>query len=862
MAPFRIGETDRTLPKNTIELFHQLGKLERLGLQQGESLKAYEENRAKFTNFAIEMPAGEGKTLVGGLIAEFNRLVNEWRVVYACATRQLAAQTHGLLTSYGIQAVLLTGDGKLFPDADLNKYRRSRAVCVTTYNHIFNVKPKFDDAHLLIFDDAHAAENAVNNFWSMEVTKRDYGELFDRLFDIIKVFIPPHVRDKVQAGAYDPLGDAVDMVPFPLWSARLDEIRVLFDAETEGTQLFYPWSRIRNHLIGCQIYLSHYTIVIRPILPPNSLHQPFSGAQERIFMSATLGEGGELERLFNVSPICRISKFPSGSSKVSGRRLILFPEDHFERDVIWNVLAASIRLQPRVLIQCPSDYVLRYVNEQLKEHVPEYEVFFSYDVEDSLRPFIQSSHGILLMSGRYEGLDLKDDDCRLQIIYEIPVAIGLPELFLQSRLRALEVLKGRVATRTTQALGRCTRGKNDYAAVLFVGRRVGEFLNKREFRQQLAAEIDAEMQLGFDQEVKDLSEWTSLLETFWDQGEAWNRVETYIRKSIEVESENRLVPQETVALASAVQYELDFMENFLNGKLEDAHAAANHVLGCLAHVPGLEGYRAWWNYLVACVGTLQGEDGKVRRHLEKAHAASPNKTWLDRRLLQFQLPKGEHTYPDTVEAQVENVLGILDAYGDRDRKFQQDWNALMDGIRNPDANHFEPSLRKLGFYLGFGAERPQGKGVPDGVWGHWGTWLVFEAKTKMQNPKSGLVLEDLRQASFHYKWMEIHRGVSQQTADLSVIVISSRTYVEPEAVHATEDLSIVPQSELVVLASQYGNVLDEAIRKLRFASYDEARKFLAEAISEHGFSMGDLKGKLTTTKISELPIGRNETATD
>lgn len=141
MSPFQITNRDNPLPKNTIELFHQLGKLSRLGMQQGESLRAYEESRESFHDFAIEMPAGEGKTLVGGLIAEFNRLVKSWRTVYACATRQLAAQTYGLLTSYGIQAVLLTGDGRLFSEAELNKYRRSEVVCVTTYTHIFNINP-------------------------------------------------------------------------------------------------------------------------------------------------------------------------------------------------------------------------------------------------------------------------------------------------------------------------------------------------------------------------------------------------------------------------------------------------------------------------------------------------------------------------------------------------------------------------------------------------------------------------------------------------------------------------------------------------------------------------------------------------
>lgn len=128
----------------------------------------------------------------------------------------------------------------------------------------------------------------------------------------------------------------------------------------------------------------------------------------------------------------------------------------------------------------------------------------------------------------------------------------------------------------------------------------------------------------------------------------------------------------------------------------------------------------------------------------------------------------------------------------------------------------------------------------------------------MQNPESGLVLEDLRQASFHYQWMELNRGISLGKEDLSVIVVSSRKRVEPEGAHAVGGLFIMPQSELVVMASQYGNVLDEALRRLRFASYDEARKFLAGAISQQGFSMEGIKKKFTTTKVSDLPSGRDD----
>ncbi|MGR5899134.1 DEAD/DEAH box helicase family protein [Bacillus cereus] len=366
---FKIPGKSTPLPTSTIELFNRLGKLERLSLQQGQSLEEYHELRKKQTDIAIEMPAGHGKTLVGGLIGEYNRQAKDWRVVYCCATRQLASQTHSLLQTYGVKSVLLVGKSADFSDVDYRAYSRSSAIAVTTYSHIFNINPKFDDANLIIFDDAHATEYAINDFWSLEIkrNKEEHKEIFNSVYSIVKDMLPLHIQDKIEYGTYDPLIDGVDIIPQPLWLNRQDQIRSFLDQATNGKDLYYPWTKLRNNLHGCQFYISHNKLVIRPVVAPNKHHLPFYNANERIYMSATLGPVGELERVFGIPEIHRISKFSEGSNKVSGRRLILFPEDHFEGDEMVNVLIETIKMQPRALILLPSQDVLEALKEFLRK---------------------------------------------------------------------------------------------------------------------------------------------------------------------------------------------------------------------------------------------------------------------------------------------------------------------------------------------------------------------------------------------------------------------------------------------------------------------------------------------------------------
>ena len=52
---------------------------------------------------------------------------------------------------------------------------------------------------------------------------------------------------------------------------------------------------IRDEVGNCLVYVSWNEILIRPGISPTFAHRPFSGASQRIYMSATFGMDGELE---------------------------------------------------------------------------------------------------------------------------------------------------------------------------------------------------------------------------------------------------------------------------------------------------------------------------------------------------------------------------------------------------------------------------------------------------------------------------------------------------------------------------------------------------------------------------------------
>lgn len=169
---FKKAPPPMPVPDSPEKLFRALPrrKIPDVMPHQKEIMRAYVSQAVDIPDVALQLPTGSGKTLVGLLIAEWRRRKYQERIVYLCPTRQLVNQVfEQAKEKYGLTVLRFTGSAQDYDPADKSRYQNTSSVAVTTYSSLFNTRPFFDNANVLIVDDTHTAENYVSALWSLRV---------------------------------------------------------------------------------------------------------------------------------------------------------------------------------------------------------------------------------------------------------------------------------------------------------------------------------------------------------------------------------------------------------------------------------------------------------------------------------------------------------------------------------------------------------------------------------------------------------------------------------------------------------------------------------------------------------------------
>ena len=852
---FKLPTKTSTDFKDPETLFRDLNdrKVEGLHSQQADMLRAYMEH-IDHQDVALELPTGSGKTLVGLLIAEWRRRVKKERCLMLCPTRQLVNQVvEQAKEKYGIQALNFTGSKHDFSEADKTAFNNCETIGVTTYSALFNVSPFFNDVHTIIFDDAHAAENYVSSMWSLKVHRSEDLNLYDSIWQVIASYTPENDQLRLNQDSEVEIDhSSVNKLATPYLLECKNQLTIALDQANDSNEGYrYVWEKIRDHLHACHLYYTTYSILIRPLIAPTESFAPFQNAKHRVYMSATLGEGGELERTFGRKRITRIPA-PEGWDKQGvGRRYFVFPMRNMDETESLDLATNWAKKFGRALVLTKSNRDADIVKNAIKENseMGHYKIFDAGHLEQSKSIFIQENSAFAILANRYDGIDLIGDECRYLVVYGLPDFIDLQERFISTRMGASLLFDVRLRTRITQAVGRCTRSSIDYACVVIIGDKIHQYFHKPEKRKLLHPEFQSESEFGVEQsKVDDPTDLGNNIDIFLRQDEEWKSVNDYI-----VDSRNNLTQspiQFEEQLQDSVLHEVDFQNSLWNNDFDNALTHAKDVLARISGGDELKGYRALWNYLAGSTALQANNKQLAVNHFSDALSCTASLPWLR----QVQKSISEQSSEVTIDLnnageQIESIEVIFEKFGKSSSlKIDKHVQSIKEGLSSTDSGPFEQAQVKLGILLGFQSQSSKASGASDPWWIFGQKGIVFEDYTETgTNPV--ISKRKVQQAKGHPDTL----SVNYPGIEFSVVICSTSNKLDHAAVPHTNDIYYISKLDFIAFANESIPILRELWASFSSSGDINWRETAIQKLAGSSLDIDSIFTRLTNTKLSSLP---------
>lgn len=818
-----------------------------LWLHQGDVIRAYAESHQNTPDLALELPTGTGKTLPGLLIGEWVRRKAEGPVIYATPTKQLARQVAATAEREGVPAALLVGSARGWDAADEASVEGGESIGITTYSSIFNSSPKLPEPRLLIFDDAHAGEQFVGNEYGISIRRYNDEITYLAVLEALKPFLSGLLIQRLE-GQPDPgahhqvrlIVPAVDQLALAKLDAALASL-----PQPHSFKL----AMIRSGLAACCVYLSYGGIQIRPMIPPTYENHVFARAKQRIYLSATLGSGGELERAFGRREIVRMP-LPTKTPPRSGRRLFVFPDLVKGGDAV-ELTKQIISLTDKALVL--SQETVANAEAAAKALAGDGIPVMGRDhlEQHGLESFANATTGVLGLANRYDGLDLPGSACRIVVLGGKPDAVGLQERFLSERAEANAALAERLRTRIVQGAGRCTRGPNDYAVVVVLGPDIMKYFSRPENLKALEPELQAEVEFGWQNSKSvEPKEVIENVEMFLEHGAGWREhgepaVAEFRQDAAKVE------PPGTDALGKAAAMEVEAWQLAFGG---DWIGASEKLQEAVPHVgpEATRGYRGLLLYLAGVWLHLGAQDetqrSRARQLVREAALAANRGTWLKE---MRDLPGAEEAalVPSDVVA-VNHVVARLRGQL-KPKKITTALTEMQEALAQDTATTYERGLTTLGSFLGAEAFKPEGQGRCDSAW-VWGTamWMTIEAKSE-EHANGLLPLKDVRQANTQLDQLAADRGIEHPPAGSPAIIVSDKLSVDPQhAPVANPNVYLAPTTVVRDIAGDAAAVwADLLTTAVGIASEQAQKQHVRSVMTENGCLPSQVIDRLTQNRI-------------
>lgn len=790
-------------PSTLKETFERLDRLQshvELRPSQLSVLDAMDQ-RIDDRDIVLKMGTGNGKTIVGLLYLQRHMQRSRSLVVYLVPTRQLIDQVIADGKNVGISV-------EAWVDRDApDRAIRGESVLVCTYAKFFNGRSVFARLNMylipaaMVLDDVHAGIEAVRGNFSAKLSSGSRTELLDLMGQELRAQSPG------QMAGIEKSDDAA-LIEIPYWIIKnhLPRITELLaaGAQEEGSDLLFAWPHLVDRLELARFFVTGTRAEVALDPPAVDLVRHYQQCKHRLFMSASIQDGSALIRELGCAAEAASAPVEPTTDAGVGERLILTtslvdPDLHIESVV---ALCREMSRETNVVVFVASDTAAKPWVTAGAVH-PSTE-----QISDTIQRLRSQPVGnFVVMVQRYDGIDLPDNACRLLVVDGIPTGDSLSDRADLQLFGTVVGIRGKIANRLEQGLGRGVRSSSDYCAVLLVGRDLGNFVSHRATIDHLSPQVARQLEIS--REIsKSASEST---------GDSIDAINATIRQCLRRDpgwktyysSEMRGVVQtaeQATTLSAMVRVatlERDGLRKATSRNFRDAskaleaaaHELVNEELSSGALLEHAARYMHYADQTAAqslqrrAFEANQNVARPLQMHLRDVIKITPQATNLAAWLREFSDPNGP-------AIEIRSLRAAL-------------------SFANP-VRRVEEALKDLGKLLGASASMPErdfGRG-PDVLWDFGDVTFVIEAKS---DNRTKLHKGDAAQLLLSHEFIAEQLPRGQRFVD----VISSNT----EAVDRSEDwtFGVKLLSEAII-----GQVLDN-FEQMVMALIKEGALFASEA---------------------------------
>lgn len=772
-------------------------------------LDTWYNNRLDEKDLIIKLHTGEGKTLIGLLIALSYLNLDQGPALYICPNIHLVKQVCSEADKFGIPCCFIGNDNEI-----PNEFYQGKKILVTHVQKVFNglsifgIGNSYINVGCIILDDSHACIDSIKNSCNIRI-QRDH-----ELYKHIKMLFENDLKQQGE-GSYLELdqkgSNTIIPIPYWNWNDKIEQVLYFLNQYASEKPICFAWPLIKDSLNSCQAFISNDQIEISPYYVPIQKFGTFFNAKHRILMSATTQEDTFFLKGLGLSVESVKNPLTNHNQKWSGEKMILIPslicKTTNEDTVIRSVVQAKRKKIGEVILAPSFFKANRY--KQMGAIVANIENNDIYELTDSLKK--GNFENPIVLVNRYDGVDLPDNSCRILIIDSLPFCSSLADRYEELCRTNSKIMKIKTAQKIEQGLGRSVRGEKDFSVIIIVGSDLVKFIKSVNTNTYFSGQTQKQIQIGMEiaemsaeeNDGNDISLLFSLINQCLQRDEGWK---TYYNSVMDEVKEEKISSKDF--LYDILLKEKQAEEFFLSGDYIEANELVQQIIDSTID-PAEKG---WYLQMKArCVFPLS-----VAQSNQLQICAFKKNPQLLKPLNGITYSKLRLSMDDTRVKRIKDQLIKKVNH----EELMLDINNILSNLSfGVQAESFERALKNLGDMLGFASQRPDKeirKG-PDNLWCIGiNSYIMFECKSEVKEDRNFIKKTEAGQMEEHCAWFEAEYG----DANIKPILIFPTQKLADEA-YFSHDIQIMTNNELSSLKTAVKNFFLE-FKEYSFTSLTES----------------------------------------